>query len=225
MKLTAIVGLLALVSWSAQSAEVPGWRVGAALSYGSFKGKSDPNAGLDNKFIEDDAVGGKLYGQYQFNSWLGVEGAYHDTAQFEENTDSGKLKLSFQGFSLQGLIYVPVPSEEIQAYLKAGYFDFNDDLSLNDVTHATSSETGLVVGGGAIIQIADRVGVRLDYDWFNADVGDLWAFNLGVEYYFGGTEKAEAEPVAMLAPRSAPPPRASQSHAESRAATGGDTAK
>jgi len=50
---------------------------------------------------------------------------------------------------------------------------------------------------GAIWSVSDRFGFRADFDWFNADVGDLWTINLGVEYYFGGSPKAD---------RSAAPP-------------------
>ena len=204
MKRTAMVGLLALVSWSVQAAQVPGWRVGGAIAFGDFEGDEQPDASLPEKFIEDSAVGFKLYTQYQFNPWFGVEGAYHNTTEFEDRTNDGKLKLTFDGFSLQGLIYIPMPSEEIQAYLKAGYYDFDDELALDDTTVTTSSENGLVAGLGAVIALTERVGLRMDGDWFDTEVGDhFWSVNLGVEYYFGG---AKAEAAAVPPPAPPPPP-------------------
>jgi OOP family OmpA-OmpF porin len=219
MKRTAMVGLLALVSWSAQAAhDVPGWRAGVAASFAGFEGTDVPDATLGNKFIEDNAVGFKLYGQYRFNDWFGIEGAYHNTSDFEdESTDDslpGTLKLSFSGFSAQGLLYVPMPTEEIQVYVKAGYYDFDDELSLEDNTNSSSSESGLVAGFGAMIEVSDRLGIRADIEGFDADVGDLWAVNLGLEYHFGGSTKTAPmataapppEPVAEPPPPPPPPP-------------------
>jgi opacity protein-like surface antigen len=204
MKRTALLGLLALVSWSAQAAQVPGWRIGAAVSFADFEGDEQPGVPLPDNFIEDNAVGFKLYGQYQFSSWFGIEGAYHNTSEFEDRTDDGKLKLSFDGFSLQGLLYVPMPSEEIQLYVKGGYYDFDDELALGDTTLSTSSESGLVVGAGASLAIAERIGIRMEYERFDAEVGDLWGVNLGVEYYFGGSK--EAAPAVAPPPPPPPPP-------------------
>lgn len=198
MNRTAMVGLLALLSGAAQAAhDVPGWRVGAAASFTDFDWTSG-----DTNLIKDSAVGGKLYGQYQFNDWFGVEGAYHNSGEFEEvSTDPdtvGTLNLSFSGFSVAGLVYLPVPSDEIKFYAKAGWYDFDDELSLNGVTTSNSAEDGLMAGAGAMISVSDHFGIRADLDWFDAEVGDLWAVNLGLEYFFGG-QKKEVAPVAVAA--------------------------
>ena len=207
MKRTAVLGLLALVSWSAQAGEsVPGLRAGLAASFGHFKGDDVPAPNLDNKFISDDAVGFKLYAQYQFNDWFGLEGAYHYTSDFEDKSKNvnlpGKLQLSFSGFSAQGLLYLPMPSDDVQAYVKAGYYDFSDELALDGSSLSNSSERGLVAGAGAIIHITDNIGIRADYDWFDANAGDLSSANIGFEYYFGS--RAATAPVVMAA--AAPPP-------------------
>jgi OOP family OmpA-OmpF porin len=211
MKRTAMVGLLALVSWSAQAAhDVPGWRVGAAASFTDFSWTSG-----DTDLIDDSAVGFKVHTQYQFNDWFGIEGAYHNTGEFEEfSTDpdaTGTLNLSFSGFSAAGVVYLPLPSDEIKFYAKAGFFDFDDELSLNDSVTSSGSESGLMAGAGAMIEITDHFGIRADLDWFDAEVGDLVAVNLGLEYFFGGTKEAApvaiaAAPVAVAAAAEPPPP-------------------
>lgn len=190
MKRTAMLGLLVLVSLSAQAdINDPGFRVGVAASFGSFEGDNVPDPSLDDKFIDDNAVGFKVYGQYKINEWFGVEGAYHSTGDFEDTSSNenldGKLSLSFTGFSAQGLLYAPMLAEEVQAYLKAGYYDFDDELGLNSSNISSSSETGVVFGGGALIDIGDRLAIRADLDVFDADVGDLLIVNLGFQYSFG----------------------------------------
>ncbi len=190
MKRTALLGLLALVSWSAHAdLNEPGLRIGVATSFGIFRGDNVPDAALDSKFIDDNSVGFKVYAQYKLNDWIGFEGAYHSPGEFEDTSKSpllpGKLGLSFTGFSAQGLLYVPMPSEDIQAYVKAGYYDFDDELSLDGSSISSSSETGLVAGAGALIEISERLAIRADFDWFDARVGSLRLVNLGVQYSFG----------------------------------------
>ena len=210
MKRMAVLGMLALVSWSAQADDGDqGWRAGAAVSFGQFTGKDVHAPELGNKFIEDNAVGYKVYGQYQFNDWFGLEGAYHYTSNFEDKSPSehssltGKLQLSFSGFSAQGLLYVPTTIEDFKAYVKAGMYVFNDQLAVNGTTNSNSSERGLVGGAGVIFHITDNLGIRAEYERFKADVGDLSAVNLGVEYSFGGRKAA---PMPTKAPAAAPPP-------------------
>lgn len=217
MNRTAMVGLLALLSAAAQAAhDVPGWRVGGAASFTDF----DWDSG-DTSLIKDSSVGGKGWVQYQFNDWFGVEGAYHYSGEFEElSTDPdtlGELGLQFSGFSGAGLLYLPpLSSEDIKLYVKAGYYDFDDELSLNGTVTSNGSENGLMAGAGAMIEISEHWGIRADADWFDAEVGELWAINLGIEYFFGGAREepvpvaaaAAAAPVAAAAVAEAPPPDA-----------------
>ncbi|MEQ1803688.1 MAG: porin family protein [Gammaproteobacteria bacterium] len=196
MNRTAIVGLLALASWSAQAAQdIPGMSVGLEGTFSSFSGNDVPDPTLDAKFIDDNAVGFKLLGQYRFNEWFGIEGAYHNISDFEDESPNDfppdSLKLNFSGFSAQGLGFIPLPYEEVQLFVKAGYYDFDDELSVNSGTTSSSSESGLVAGAGVGIAISDHVGIRAEYEWFDADVGDLSSVSLGFAWYFGG-EKAVA---------------------------------
>ena len=208
MKRMAVLGMLALVSWSAQADDGDrGWRAGAAASFGQFSGSDVPAPELGNKFIEGNAVGLKLYGQYQFNEWFGLEGAYHYTNNFEDKSKNpnlpGKLQLSFSGISAQGLFYVPTTIDDFKFYLKAGVYTFSDQLAVAGTTNSNSSERGLVGGFGVIFHITDNLGIRADYERFSADVGDLSAANLGVEYSF---RARNAAPVTTKAPAAAPPP-------------------
>jgi uncharacterized protein with beta-barrel porin domain len=189
----AMAGLLALVGASAQAAE--GIRAGVAASYGNFQGKALPDQSLEDKFIDDNSVGFKFYAQYQFNDWFGVEGAYHHTGEFKDESPNEvppqSLKLSLDGFSIQGLLFAPLSTEDIHVYGKAGYFNFDDELSVATATSSTSAEGGLVLGAGVVLDISDHLGVRAEYEWFDIDVGDLWTMNLGVQYAFGDSKSAK----------------------------------
>jgi len=204
----AMVGLLALISWSAQAAhDVPGWRAGAAASFFDFQGDDVPDPALGDKFIDDNSVGAKVWAQYRFSKLFALEGAYHNSGDLEDivvtSGDSTDFNIKFDGFSAQALLFLPLTPEDIEVYVKAGYYDFDDELSVDGSVTSNGSESGLVAGAGAEISLADNFAIRADLDWFDADVGDLWAVNLGVQYYFGGQK---AEPVAMAAEAPPPPP-------------------
>ncbi len=165
----------------AQVASAEGWRVGAAASFGDFEG--DPNVPID-----DSAVGFKLYGGYKFNNWFGVEGAYLNTSDFtqEATISSPKLDTSYSGFMVSAVGYVPLPGDEVEVYGKVGFFDFDQDLAISDANFQSGSEDGATAGVGAAIAIADNLGIRAEYEWFDIESGDFWSVNLGLEYRFGG---------------------------------------
>lgn len=207
MKRLAVLGLLALMSWSAQADDgVPGWRAGAAATFGAFEGDDVPAAELGDKFIDDNAVGYKLSAQYRFNEWFGLEGAYHMSGNFEDRSSDpvlpGKLELTFSGFSAQGLLFIPTGMEDFDAYVKAGIYDFDDELAIDGTTNSNSSERGMVAGAGFVFSLSETVAFRAEYEYFDADVGDLAGVNLGVEFSFGG----RSAPAAAAAPPPPPPP-------------------
>ncbi len=212
MKRMAVLGLLALMSWSAQAEHsVPGWRAGAAATFGSFQGDDQPVPELDKNFIDDNAIGYKLYGQYQLNQWLGLEGAYHLSGAFEDRSKNellpGKLELTFSGFSAQGLLYIPTTMDDFDAYVKAGLYDFDTELAVDGTNNSSSSERGLVAGAGFIFRLTDTLGFRAEYEYFDAEVGDLTGVNLGVEFSFGG--KSPPAAATGTAPPPPPPPASS----------------
>ena len=216
MKRTAMAGLLAVVSWSAQAGhDVPVWRAGAAASFATFNWTDG-----DVDLIDDSSVGGKVYAQYQFNDWFAVEGAYQNTSDLKgtvvnvpdgSDIPTGTYEIKFSGFSGAVLGYVPIPSEAISLYGKIGYYDFNDELTLNGNVTSDGSESGLTAGAGVAIELSPRFGIRAEGEWFDADVGDLWAVNLGLEYFFGGAEKA----APAIVPPPPPPEPAMEPGAES----------
>ena len=216
MKRTALAGLLALATWSAQAAhDIPGVRAGIEGSFSHFNGNDVPDDTLDSGFIDDNSIGFKLFGQYQFNKWFGIEGAYHNISDFEQQSPNDnppeKLKLNFNGFSAQGVVYIPLLSDDIEGFIKAGYYDFDDELSLNSGTTSSSSESGLVAGAGVGFDISEHLGIRAEFEWFDANVGDLSSVGLGFVYYFDKEAEvpmaaAVAAPVVVAAAPEPPPP-------------------
>ena len=182
MKRTAIAAIFFLVACIANADnDNAGWRIGGGLAYSEF----DRSDGL----IDDSSVGFKVFAQYRFNSWIGAEGAYYNSSDFSGDTTplagGGEADISYKGFSLSAIGYVPLPGDRVDLFLKAGYVDFsNVKLKLDGADVNTRTEDGLTLGLGTSVRATDVIGLRAEFDWYDANAADLWSFSLGVEYRF-----------------------------------------
>ena len=184
MKRIAIAAALCLATFAASATEDGQWRVGVAAAFTDFDG--------DASFpLEDSTTGLQIAAQYQFNSWLGAEAAYHNLGDFKsEVNNSGQRKISFTGLSFSVLGYVPLPeeaSDKVDLFAKLGYFDLDVDVTADftgGLKSAAGHDTGLVVGLGVSVEISEDFGVRSGFDWYDVDNADLWSVVLGVEYRF-----------------------------------------
>jgi hypothetical protein len=199
MKRTAVAAaaLLSLTSWSAQADEYTGWRAGLAAAFS--------NIDSDQINLKDNTVGFKIHGQYQFSEFFGLEGAYYTSGDFTQFIPgTGNAKFSLNGFMLEGIGYLPAWfGEDLRFYGKFGYYNFDDNLSVDGTSKSSGREDGVTIGMGTTIKISRNFNVRGDFDWFDADIGNLWSVNLGVEYLFGQHRHRSAQPAAT--PASAPP--------------------
>jgi len=157
------------------------WRLGGTLAYSDYE--------RDDGFVSDSGVGFKIFQQYRFNSWFGIEGAFYDSpvfkGDFTPNTAGGESETTFQGVTLDGILYLPLQVEKIDFFLKGGYFYFfNTELKVDGIKTDTSREDGYTFGGGVAFQAADKVGLRVEYDWYHVSGADLWTIGIGAEYRF-----------------------------------------
>ncbi len=196
--LTAIVlGLTATAAIAAddQTDNKTGWNVGVAAAFGEYQFESDQ--------LDDSSTGFKLFTGYRFNQWLGIEGAYHNFGDFEEDTTpavaGGDAIADIDGFSVSGLFFLPFGGEDFEFYGKVGFYSFNQEVFIEDTAVGSNSPDGLLVGGVARFFISDQLAVRSEADWFDIDNGDLWSLNLGIEYLFGRPARVAA-PLVMAAP-------------------------
>jgi OOP family OmpA-OmpF porin len=196
---TAIV--LGLAASSALAADdKTAWNAGVAAVFADYS--------FDTGDIEDSSTGFKLFAGYRFNKWFGVEGAYHNFGDFEEDLDPGFAggdgQAELDGFSASGLVYAPIGGESFDVYGKAGYYYFDQDAVVDDAVVTSNTPSGLLLGAGSRFNISEQFGVRLEADWFDIDDGDLWSLNLGFEYLFGRPAKPVAPVAAAPAPAPAP---------------------
>jgi opacity protein-like surface antigen len=163
------------------------WNFGAAAVFGNYS--------FDDDTVDDDAIGGKLSLGYRFNRWIGLEGSWLHSGEFDDDLDpdnpGGELELDASGFSLSGIFYAPLDNDDLRFYGKAGLYRLDQDLDVfgsdGQVTDSSSRIiTGVTLGAGVRVRVAPRVDIRAEGDWYDIDGGDYWALALGADYRFGG---------------------------------------
>jgi opacity protein-like surface antigen len=162
-------------------AAAPGWSVGGGAVFSEYK--------FDNGTVDDSAVGVQLGGMYRFNSAFALAGDYYRSGNFEEDSDpaapGGNVEIDFNGWSLTGVAFLPMAGQDLELFGKAGFYRFDQNLTIDDGASEARRADGLTVGVGALIAVADNVSVRLAGDWFNVQSSDLWSVSLGAVYRFG----------------------------------------
>jgi opacity protein-like surface antigen len=94
------------------------------------------------------------------------------------------VDIDLDGLSIHAVGYLPMGSDDLQLYGKAGIYDFEQDLD-TDTGSSGRSASGLTLGAGTQIAVADTVSLRLEGDWFDIDGGEFWTVSLGVNWHFG----------------------------------------
>lgn len=183
MKRFLMAAAMSLVAVSAVAAEEQtGWNAGVAALLGDYR--------FDSGDVRDSGAGLKLLAGYRFSRWFAVEAAYHNTGDFKEDItpaeSGGNAELSLDGFSVSGMVFLPVPVEDVEFFARAGFYNFDQEFAVDDEFDQINSPDGLMAGIGARFAISEQFGIRFEADWFDIDDGKLWSINLGGEYLFGG---------------------------------------
>lgn len=168
-----------LIAACPASAADRGFYAGAGL--GQMNTEVDDVLGLDYDFDEDD-VGFKVFGGYQFFPWLGVEGAYLDggSPSIKESRGDETLKLGIDVWSLVASAVFSLPvGERFELFVKPGiaYWDASTSLGFSSPTFSDSfreddSGSAFFLGAGAGFEVTDNFGLRLEYEWF--EVAPEW---------------------------------------------------
>jgi OOP family OmpA-OmpF porin len=234
-KASGTLGLLALTALTSPLAlaQDGGWYAGGAI--GRAAATIDDariasgllGSGLSTTSIvdRDRDTGYKVYGGYQFNPYLGVEGGYYDLGNYgftattsPAGTLNGDIKL--RGLNLDLVGTLPLAAGfSVFGRVGAAYTQARDHFSGTGnvvVTNPNPSvrDTNLKLGLGLQYDFTPALGMRLEAERYRVNdavgnIGHVDMVSLGLIYRFGGkaqvpAPRAAAAPVVYVAPPAAP---------------------
>ncbi len=223
MHAAMIVALAALAHNAAQAAE-PGFYLGTNV--GASRAKIDDGrvasgllgSGLVMTSIDDDNrdIGFKLFGGYQFNRYLSVEGGFFEMGKFgfSANTlPNGRLDgtLRLRGVNADLVGTLPVTDRfSIFGRVGANYAQVRDSFNGSGAVVVTTPSvrkygTHVKVGAGVEYAFTDALAMRAEYERYRINdglrnKGDVDFVSVGLLYRFGAKTPTRAPVVAVAAP-------------------------
>jgi OOP family OmpA-OmpF porin len=142
-----------------------------------YLGGSIGSASLSEDFdgfdVDADSTAYRLVAGWQFSDYFSLEGGYHNFGTFEQGFDVGgepvDVSLKADGFVLGATGTVPL-SEKFALYGRAGFFFWDGDAEINDVSQARPEDTNLYIGAGIKFALSDRL--SLLGDWTRYELED-----------------------------------------------------
>ncbi|MFG6656109.1 porin OmpA [Scandinavium sp. M-37] len=215
-----LVALMVLNACAVSTAFAAGdagtWYGGAKFGwshYADVSGNKNFNESLNasNDFnVDHDNVGGGVFGGYQINDWLAVEGGYDylGNAQFNGNHGVNGAKMKSQGLQLSLKTSYALTSDW-DLYGRFGAMGYRAET---DVAGKNNFETGVrpVVAAGTEYAFNKNWAGRLEYQWVS-NVGnsnqiglssDIHSVSAGIVYRFG--QHDDVAPAVVAAPVVAP---------------------
>ncbi|HSG90554.1 MAG TPA: OmpA family protein [Pseudomonadales bacterium] len=230
---------LASIGTLAQAAErTPdtGWYLGANIGQSSATIDGDGvTAGLlgqgftvDDFDDEDQDVGFKLFGGYQFSKYIAVEGGYFDLGKFgfdavttPAGTYEGNIEVS--GINLDLVLMLPV-TEKFTAFGRAGVTYARSDDSFRGTgfivptrRHPSDEGADMKYGLGLQYDFTESFSMRAEAERYRiddavADTGDMDLFSVGLLFKLGRTAAPSRVASAPIAAAPAPEPEVQASH-------------
>ncbi len=174
--LLLLIPISAFVTHSAFADD--GFSVGASIGYASIK-NNDPNFDFD---AQD--TGYKLFANYTFAKYLGIEGGYVDFGEPSDNFAGMNGVIDAKGWSLYGVGALPL-GDSVEIFGKAGVISWDADSIIDGQLVGADDGNDLALGIGATWNINERLGVRAEYDWFDIpDADNVSMASLGLVIRF-----------------------------------------
>ena len=175
--MTAILILLA----SPFSAQADGFYVGASI------GNAELSEDFDGLVIDDKSTSYRIVAGWNLNDYFALEGGYHNFGDFEQVLDIGgelvTANLTADGFTLGAAGNVPL-TERFSLMGRAGWYFWNGNAEINNVSQATPEDGNLYLGAGVKLNVTERF--QLTGDWTRYELQDTVSgvFSVGLQYQF-----------------------------------------
>lgn len=205
------MGAMALAAMASPlaMAEDAGWYMGGNLGQSTAeidearitRSLLDEGFTLDSFNADDSDTGYKLYGGYQFNQHVSLEGGYFDLGEFNFNASTiplgnfaGNIKL--RGINVDLVGFLPV-TEKLSAFGRIGvnYAEAKDTFSGSGAVvivepHPSEKAANVKAGLGLQYAFNESVAMRFEAERYRIDdaignKGDVDMISVGIVYSFG----------------------------------------
>ncbi len=183
MKIRKYVAAAALLTLLAGpiSAQAGGFYVGASI------GQAELSEEFDGFAVDEDSTAYRLVAGWSFNDYFALEGGYHNFGDFEQEFDDlgtpVTVSLSADGFTLGAVGSVPL-TDRFSLMGRAGWYFWDGDAEINNVTQATPEDSNLYLGAGVAFDVTERF--QLTGDWTRYELEDVTSnvISVGLQYRF-----------------------------------------
>lgn len=196
-----------------------GWYMGGNVGISTANIDKDKiTQNLTNYSYSDDEqdLGYKLFGGYQFNKNFALEGGYFNLGKFDYSlsTPNGSVNgnIKVKGLNLDAVAILPI-TEDFSAFARIGAnyaqskdsFETTGSISMSD-NSPQKNDLNYKFGAGLQYAVTDSLALRLEAERYRindavGNDGDIDFFSIGLMYKFGVTQKvipvAEKEKVIV----------------------------
>lgn len=221
-----------LLSGPLANAADEGWYAGASigesqagLNFNSAQLSTLPTGvTITNSRYDDSDIGFKIFGGYQLNSILAVEGGYFDLGEFGFNANTTPMGTSEGSFEVDGgyldMVGTISLTSKLDFLARAGFNYANTDTQMRGTGAVPGNSPSLggndwnpKLGIGLQYELTDNFDLRLEAERYHLDEpvvnkGDVDLLSLGVVYRFGRKPAARSTPAPARVTPPAPVARA-----------------
>lgn len=132
--------------------------------------------------FRDRPVGWKLHAGYEFSDYFALEGSYFDSGEAEDTVSDENVKAEFSGYIMSLVLQSAVTTPNL--FTKLGYYNGDQEVSAQGGSLKDDVD-GFAAGIGFRHEVYERLAIRGELDWFEADLDNFWSAGIGVQYSFG----------------------------------------
>ena len=167
--------LIALICAVSSIATPVAWADGTRWYGGVGTGEAD----VDVSGFEDD-TSLKLFGGYEFNKYLAVEGGYTDLGEFDLKGSAG-ASIGVDGVQFVAVGNLPV-GRKLSVFAKGGLYRWDADADILGVLSLSDDGTDSTFGFGVRYRgenpYGDTLALRLEWERFDIDGDDIGLVSL-----------------------------------------------
>ena len=154
------------------------------LSLGASYGYADIEDSDQNFTFDGADTGYKLFGSYMFRNGFGIEGAYIDFGEPDDDLLGQIARIDAEAWSLYGVGEFGL-SDSLDLFAKAGVVSWEADSLIDGIPVGVDDGEDLALGIGATFNSGGALGLRAEFEWFDIDDADaVWMASVGFEFRF-----------------------------------------